>query len=82
MSAKPTPPDDLWERLDALNKEMNLSAPDATGFTSEEYAERFKTSIVNARWRLLGMEKAGKVVVGYRNVRGRRMKVYRLVDDE
>jgi predicted transcriptional regulator len=45
---KPQPPDDLWERLDAITGENLLIRP-AGGFTTEEYADRKGLSRHTAR---------------------------------
>ena len=51
MTPKPEPPDDLWERMDAINQELDIAIV-TRGFSVEEYAERYGCSRSSAECRI------------------------------
>ena len=74
---KPVPPSDLWEQIDAINKDEGLSLNDE-GFTVAEYAKRYGMSIPGAHHRLESLLAKGKLIGGYRKIDSRRHRVYRI----
>lgn len=73
---RPIPPEDLWERLDAIQVQMPKQT--AEGFTAEQYAERYHISTSMARKRIDKLVKSGVlVVVGtFTPVSGGRAKIF------
>lgn len=57
----PTPPDDLWERLDAALKKIDGGKRPPDSFTFTEFAERFKMAESTGRRRIEKLIEAGLI---------------------
>lgn len=79
MKAKPTPPIDLWEQLDAINSKMEDGIV-KRGFTVEEFQERYSIRRAVAESRMRKMVEAKQIqYIGKKvSTRGRLAKAYDL----
>ena len=65
---KPTPPKDLWEKMDAALAEIRPE-PGPNWFTMVQFQERYGLKRFCARSRLNDLDKAGKLI-HHGNIRG------------
>ena len=57
---KPEPPDDLWQQIDCIRKELQKPRP-ANSFTIKEFCAKYEISYSTARDHIRVMLQAGKI---------------------
>ena len=63
---EPEPPDDLWEKMAAINAKHKMWSPiepPPNSFTRDDYAIRFNISLSTAKQRLQRLVMTGDVVI-------------------
>lgn len=76
QAVKPTPPPDLWEKMDAVIRKDQEDLPHSNGITVSEFARRYGIEYTAARHKVERLVKEGKLKVGFSNRRDRIVKVY------